>query len=319
MKTGRQELLALGVNSNVSWSDWEKAALEQLNGRNEAEVQAALDGAAKLSASPPVPPPMPAKPNPAPLTKEEMDRRYAKELLRYSIRQSPFPAPMSEDAYYGVAGSVVDIADKTTEASREAMLVQFLIAAGNRIGRSAVLKHSGYNFCNDYCVLVGETSTGRKGTAWGVVYHVFDTFVPEWCKRIYSGIQSGEGVIHATRDEFVTHKNGKACVHSGEDDKRILIIEEEFVRLMTVMARKDSTLQPILVEMWDSRKWLRTTSKASSEKSTGVHGSLIGHITPTVLQSMINKSQIQGGFANRLLWVAVEGKPDPVYEPIWIN
>jgi hypothetical protein len=88
---------------------------------------------------------------------------------------------------------------------------------------------------------------------------------------------------------------------------------------MTVMGRKDSTLQPVLVEMWDSRKCLKTTSKTSPEKSTGVHGSLVGYITPTILQSKINKGEIEGGYANRFLWFAVQGKPEPVYDPVWIN
>jgi hypothetical protein len=227
---------------------------------------------------------------------------------------------MNDNAFYGLAGDVVERIDSTTEASREAMLVQFLIAAGNRLGRAVVLKHSGQHYGNDYCVLVGDTNSGRKGTSLNNVFNVFESFTPAWMDRVRTGLQSGEAVIHCTRDEIRTfNKNGQPVVIPGEADKRILIVEEEFSRILTICARKDSTLTWVLNELWDSRVRLATTSKTNPEKSTGVHGSLIGHVTPSVLQQKIAKSEIEGGFANRFLWVAVQGKPEPVYDAPWID
>jgi len=92
--TGRQELLAVNVGA-ASWEKWEKAQ------------QATQDEC------------------------REYDREETARLLG---EDRPFPAPMDETAYYGIAGEIVSIIAAGNEPCRESLLGHFLIAAGNMIG-----------------------------------------------------------------------------------------------------------------------------------------------------------------------------------------
>jgi hypothetical protein len=95
-----------------------------------------------------------------------------------SVRSAPstpvpprgWPAPLSGEAFYGLAGEVVRSIEPHSEADPAALLVQFHIAFGNACGRGAGFRVEGdLHATNLYAVLVGETAKARKGTSWGRV------------------------------------------------------------------------------------------------------------------------------------------------------
>src|SRR5579862_7371384 len=80
--------------------------------------------------------------------------------------QPGWPEPLGADALYGLAGRVVAAIDRHTESDLVAILVQFLIAFGNFIGRIAHFIVDGSTHrMNLFAVLVGETAVSRKGTS----------------------------------------------------------------------------------------------------------------------------------------------------------
>jgi hypothetical protein len=127
----------------------------------------------------------------------------------------PAPSPLSElaqeykwpiissEAFHGLAGEVVQTITPHSEADPAAILIQFLAATGNVIGRSKYYQiESDRHHPNLYAVLVGPSAKARKGTSWGRVRSVMKTVDPQWvADRTKSGLSSGEGFIYGVRDE----------------------------------------------------------------------------------------------------------------------
>lgn len=99
------------------------------------------------------------------LTDEELRELDKTELERYRLKDRAFPDTMDEKAFIGVAGEIVEIIEPVSEASREAVLAQLLVAFGNMIGRGPHRKQAGIHRLNEFAVLVGETAIARKGTS----------------------------------------------------------------------------------------------------------------------------------------------------------
>ena len=75
-----------------------------------------------------------------------------------------WPAPPTTDALHGVAGGFVEIVSPHSEADPIALLIQFLIAVGNVLGRTAyAAAESARHHVNLFAVLVGKSAKGRKG------------------------------------------------------------------------------------------------------------------------------------------------------------
>jgi hypothetical protein len=90
----------------------------------------------------------------------------------------------------------------------------------------------------------------------------------------------------------------------GVDDKRLLVMEPEFARVLQSARRKENTLSPVIRQAWDSGD-LRIINKNSPVIATGAHISLIGHITKDELVRNLTETESANGFANRFLWVCV--------------
>jgi hypothetical protein len=130
------------------------------------------------------------------------DELRKEALERYTNLDASFPSPMEREAFYGVFGEVVSIIEPISEASPEAVLAQLIIALGNVMGRGAYRYQGSRHHLNEFGVIVGKTSRGRKGTSWKAVENLLDFIAPEWLSdRVMNGIQSGEAIVYAVRDE----------------------------------------------------------------------------------------------------------------------
>lgn len=225
-----------------------------------------------------------------------------------------WPNALKPEAYYGAVGEWVKLVAPHTEADPGALLIQFLVAFGNLIGRGAHYRaEADEHYTNMFCVIVGQTSKGRKGSSIGHVKALFRNIDPEWSQnRVKGGLSSGEGLIWAVRDEIrklvASKERGRVVgnelqvVDEGESDKRILLIESEFASVLQRADREKNTLSHIIRQAWDGGV-LDTLVKNSPARATGAHVSIIGHITADELRRTLNSTEAGNGFANRFLWV----------------
>ena len=208
-----------------------------------------------------------------------------------------YPQPLGSAALHGIAGDIVQLIEPHTEADPVAVLLQFLVAVGNVIGRGPGMSVDGaMHRMNLFGVLVGESAKGRKGSAWNQVINLMEGVDMDWkSNRVTSGLASAEGLIWTLRDSDSSD--------DGED-KRLLLVEDEFCKTLKAASRQGSSLSAVLRRAWDGAD-LRTITKQKPAKATGPHISVVGHISRVELRQMLNANEGANGFANRFLWVAV--------------
>jgi len=210
-----------------------------------------------------------------------------------------WPAALRAPAYYGLVGDIVQALEPNTEADPVALLLHLLVGVGNLWGRGPHFRVGGAkHYTNLNAVLVGATSSSRKGTAKADTFTILRGVDPTWADEcVMSGLSSGEGVIFHVRDP-----QGK---DEGVPDKRVMVLEPEFASVLRVASRDGNTLSAILRQAWDSGR-LRVMNKNSPVRATGAHISIIGHITKDELLANLTATDKANGFANRFLWLCVK-------------
>jgi hypothetical protein len=200
-------------------------------------------------------------------------------------------------ALHGLAGDVVRAIDPYTEADPAAILAHFLVFFGNCVGPSPHFRVGGDEHpAKLFVALVGDSSTGRKGTSEGQVRHLFKAVDPDWTKNCFvHGLASGEGLIRAL-----------APTESGSADSRAVVVEPEMANVLAAMGRQNSTLSSVIRQAWDRSdlSLMRAASK-NTVKVHGVHVSMVTHVTPGELLRRMDSSENSNGFANRFLWLLV--------------
>jgi hypothetical protein len=238
-----------------------------------------------------------------------------------STRSLSWPRPLEEAAYCGLAGDVVREVIPHTEADPAAVLASVLVMFGNAVGRGPhFLAGDAQHATNIFVAVVGDTSSGRKGTSAEGARRLLAEADPSWKRCIGSGLGSGEGVIHHVRDARIERRKAKTIeekteaddegfiedtVDNGVDDKRLMVLVPEFAQVLGVISRKDNTLSAVLRELWD-RGDAQTMTKNSPTRATGALVSLLAHITPEELRSRLDSTEIANGFANRFLFIAAK-------------
>jgi hypothetical protein len=227
-----------------------------------------------------------------------------------------WPKPPAPEAYYGLAGDVVWAIEPHSEADPVALLAQTLTFFGNVAGsRPRFRVESDWHRTNIDMVLVGETSKGRKGTSKGRVAEMFETTDPEWLtKRVMGGLSSGEGLLWACHDRITKRAairdKGRIVdyeeeeIDPGVSDKRLLVVEPEFARVLKSASRDGNILSEIIRQAFDCGN-LRSMTKNSPATATGAHVSIIGHVTRSELLRCLSETEQANGFANRFLWLCV--------------
>ena len=238
-------------------------------------------------------------------------RRRVGDLPKGSQRaphlERPWPV-LDDTALLGLAGEVVATISPHSEADPVALLVQFLAAVGNIVGRHCYYQVEGdRHHPNLFITLVGQSSKSRKGTSWGRVCSVAKLADLGWAEtRRKGGLSSGEGLINEVRDPLVVwDKKNKIWDESdpGVSDKRMMVIEPEFAGALAVMERHGNTLSMLIRKAWDGDK-LQTMTRSSPLSSTGAHISIIAHITEAELRARL-WTDAANGFANRFMFPLV--------------
>lgn len=213
---------------------------------------------------------------------------------------SDWPPPITEPALHGPAGEFVRLIEPHTEADPVALLIQFLVSFGVAAGRHAHLQiEASRHYPNEFCVLVGASGKGRKGSSWDHVQALLATADPDFVSsRSVSGLSSGEGLIAEVRDPL---DNGDT---TAPDDKRLLVLEPEFAQVMKVLAREGNTLSPVVRNGWDGKR-LQSLARNAPLRATAAHVGIVAHITKDELLRYLGATELANGFFNRFLLVAV--------------
>jgi hypothetical protein len=217
------------------------------------------------------------------------------------------PNPPQPGAFYGLAGRITAEIAPHTESDAVAILGQLLVLAGSAMGPGPRFRVEGTTHgTNEFVLLVGETSRGRKGTSLRQAEAPLRLADADWATECTAqGLSSGEGAIHAVRDPTMKTVDGELQVtDAGVEDKRLAIIETEFSSPLRVMGREGSILSAVLRNAFDGGD-LRVMTRNNPLKATGTHISVVGHITVDELRRELSTTEAGNGFANRFLFLSV--------------
>lgn len=206
-------------------------------------------------------------------------------------------APLGAPALSGFAGAFVETVEPYTEADPAALLLQFLVAFGNAVGRNphtmAGAERHGLNL---NIVIVGRSAKSRKGSSLAPITSIYASADRAWAeRRVKSGLSSGEGLVHQVRD-------GVEDDDEGEIDKRLLVVEAEFARVLKIMGREGNVLSTTLRDAWDGRP-LGSLTKSTPTRASRHHISVIAHVTEEELRRELTATDAANGFANRFLFI----------------
>lgn len=223
------------------------------------------------------------------------------------------PAPVERDhwpvlrpeALYGLAGEVVGTIAPHTEADRAALLVTFLVLAGNEVGpetyvRIGQVRHPPRLFA----VLVGESAVARKGTSFADVRSLFHVEDDPGEYRVLKGSGSGEGLITALAERIGSLRRDDDP-DAPPRDPRMVVVESEFTSVLRVAARDGSTLSHVLRDAWDGTTLQNHTKSLRIRVPAGSMVGLIGHVTADELRAELTRTDAASGFGNRFLLAAV--------------
>jgi hypothetical protein len=305
--------LSDGIAAAVRWIDWKQAppsgdAADFINQRGASALRDLLSEA--LIEEPPFTAPV----------GETHEPRYARanenlntKTLPATFTETPppvevWPEPLDSAAFNGPLGAIVQEVAEESEADPAGVLLSLLPGWGNLIGPSpaVAIGNTRHRLVLFVCI-VGDSSEGRKGTAWSIARHVLDLLDERWVRTcVKSGIVSGEGIIDQVRDptEEEIHDAEKAGKEVARNDRRLLLVETEFARTLRIMERAGNNTEAILRLAWDGDP-LSSMARHSPLCATDAHVSLLAHITPEELAAYFTDLSAANGFGNRFLWVLV--------------
>jgi hypothetical protein len=251
------------------------------------------------------------------LNKEEYEAELDKEYPVIPLAEQAGPW-WDDDILYGPAGELVKKASQYNEAHPAGMLVDFLVAFGNMIGRGPYFNiNSTRHYTNEFLARVGDSSYSRKGGGRDAIDEPLKIIAKDWYQgRVVSGFGSSEAIVHSIRDTriqkvFQKKKNRyEDVVSPGVDDKRLCIREPELASIFVLAGKAESRADIVLREGWDSKP-LRNIVKGASEGINNSafcmepHISVSGDTTRHELVAKLPKGADENGFGNRFLYCYV--------------
>lgn len=208
-----------------------------------------------------------------------------------------FPPEPGAAAFHGLLGEcVMDVADDT-DASLVGLLGSLLAFAGALIPGQAYQHRM--QTTSPFVALVGESSTGRKGTAmWRAHDAMCDALESVYVNRVVlDGINSGEGLITTLAYKQATYP---------QEPTVGLVFEEEYASLLASRSRDGSTLDPKMRAAWDGGPLSNRRSNDTKTVQPPYWLPALIAITPVELRQRIGADAMQSGSANRWLYLPVQ-------------
>ena len=236
----------------------------------------------------------------------------------------------------GLLGEFVGLATRNSEADPAAVCITALVRFCAEIYGLAPQKGP-HIYVGEtvhpprlFAVICGNSSKARKGTSRHPVTKLFGR---EYCYRAQldewrlpmpareSGgpLSTGEGLAYFVRDESDEErerrqKNNPNEILRDKDDKRLIILDEEFASGLSCTKREGNTLSMGIRCFWDSGEYAPLT-KNNPISVRGAHINILTHITMQELSVCLGDVQAFNGFANRFLWICAR-RAKLVIEPL---
>jgi hypothetical protein len=242
-------------------------------------------------------------------------------------RNAPRPDPA---CLYGLVGEVARAAHAgNREVNPYAAALGFMVALSAGVGRGCYLRlGDDWHHPRLFALHVGRSGRGRKGTAFKLTDRLLNRLEerhPEVAFQHHSGgLSSREGLVMMIHDGYTkgTGKNMEEI--PAIQDKRLFILESEFVNVLHQAGREGNTLSAALRDAWDGRG-IKPAIKHNAVGVSRPHVNLMGHITPSELKDCMKTRELSNGFANRFLTIWAEqparhalppGTPDAVVDSL---
>lgn len=228
------------------------------------------------------------------------------ELREYCItKESPHKGPeLKPNAFYGPLGEATKLFSHT-EADPAAIMLCLLSAYGNMLDGSAYLELvepiKQYSRVN--VLVVGASAKARKSAAWGQAKLVLKEIDEGFTKdNVLGGFGSGHILVdHLSNRLTVEEKEGALTI---KKDRRMLIFEDEFVRVLKTVNSDGSIYSAVLRSAFDGSKLeVRSRQKESVVPEGDHHISVLGCITSEELRQTLTNTEAYNGFGNRILYV----------------
>jgi hypothetical protein len=211
----------------------------------------------------------------------------------------PWPV-LAPEAWQGPIGRFIELIGEQVEVSPEPIALATLTKWGTRIGRKATVRIGEFDHhANLFVLTVGESSTGAKGSA----DHASDRLIGAgdltfYQRHVVAGFGSGEAVVRSVRDPT---NDDDAEGHRIE--KRRLVLEPEFARILHVAHREGSILSQIMRQGFDYGPLQHRTVSGGVIVATGHHLSILASVTPDELRDGTDTLEITNGWLNRFMAV----------------
>jgi len=156
----------------------------------------------------------------------------------------------------------------------------------------------GYTYPNLYVCLVGPPG-GRKGTAMKIAKGMVQEMNIAMGSDALGSTQILYKEIIDSEQNYLTF-DGKEVSH-----KSLSVWSEEF---QVLLSDKDPRLISSLTDLFDCpSEWSYNTLKRDKEKLSNCWLTIIGAITPSLLQSKLSQDAVGGGLISRIIFVVGQG------------
>lgn len=214
-------------------------------------------------------------------------------------RNAPRPDPA---CLCGLIGDIAKAGSRDTEANPFAIAANAIVYLSAAIGRGAfTYVGNTRHHCRVNALHVGRTGRGRKGDAASLI-HRLDMALRELDEYIAPQVHTGglstrEGLALMIHDGWTQGKNEVEPIH----DKRLWVIESEFVNVLMQSKRDGNTLSAALRDCWDGVSIKPATKGQPRIWASHPHVNLSAAITGGELHSVMASRELTNGFANRFL------------------
>ena len=218
-------------------------------------------------------------------------------------RNAPRPDPA---CLYGLVGEIARAGSDTTEANPYAVAASAIAYLACAVGRGPFMAVGNtWHHSRFFMLHVGRSGEGRKGDAVSLIKriaHRVGEMSKDHAPQIHSGgLSSREGMVFLIHDAYQDGKDEVPAVL----DKRLLVIESEFVNVLSQAKRDGNTLSSALRDCWDGVS-LKPATKTNRMWATSPHINLLCAITKAELVSSMASRDLTNGFANRFLFYWAE-------------
>ena len=239
----------------------------------------------------------------------------------FDIPQRPV---LNSAARSGLAGRVVELATRNSEADPAAVLITFIARFGAEVyqhddgkGAFCFVGNTKHPPCI-FAVITGDSAKARKGVSASPVTALFDRGtcneselleldLPPPAKVSGGPLSSGEGLGYQF---YLMSKD------NNNPDRRLFVQDEEFANALTCCSRQGNTLSMAARTFWDGKSYSPLT-KTDPIEVDRAHLCILSHITQDELKSKMTSLQVCNGFGNRFLWVcARRSKEVPLPRPM---